>query len=66
MLGVEDQVERVSSADGGPKFDNTGTSGAFDAGNEEEEEAKYGDGTGPMAKKVGEAVGEISSGVRDG
>lgn len=66
LLGVEDQVERAISTDGGPKFDNAGTSGAFDAVDAEEEEVKYGDGTGPMAKKVGEAVGEISSGVRDG
>ncbi|KAF8599494.1 hypothetical protein BDV93DRAFT_526023 [Ceratobasidium sp. AG-I] len=66
LFGAEDQVERVSSADGGPKFDNAGTSGAFNAANEDDEEAKYGDGTGPLAKQVGDAVGEVSSGVRAG
>jgi len=65
LLGVEDQVERVSSQDGGSKFDNAGTSTAFEA-TEEDEEAKYGDGTGAVAKQVGEAIATVGSGVRDG
>ncbi|CAE6537354.1 unnamed protein product [Rhizoctonia solani] len=63
LLGMEDQVQRVSSEDGGPKFDNAGASGAFDAPRSDlEEEAKYGDGTGNLVK----SLGTIGSGVKEG
>ena len=63
LLGMEDQIERVSSEDGGPKFDNAGVSGAFDTPkSDQEEEAKYGDGTGNLVR----SLGTIGSGVKDG
>ncbi|CAE6449976.1 unnamed protein product, partial [Rhizoctonia solani] len=62
LLGMEDQVQRVASEDGGPKFDNAGVSGSFDAPkSEQEEETKYGDGTGNLVR----SLGTIGSGVRE-
>ncbi|KAF8725013.1 A Receptor for Ubiquitination Targets, partial [Rhizoctonia solani] len=63
LFGMEDQVQRVASEDGGPEFDNAGVSGAFDTPkSEQEEEAKYGDGTGNILR----SLGTIGSGVKEG
>ncbi|CAE6455323.1 unnamed protein product [Rhizoctonia solani] len=63
LLGMEEQVHRVASEDGGSKFDNSGVSGAFEAPkSEEEEEAKYGDGTGNLVR----SLGTIGAGVKGG
>ncbi|CCO36464.1 hypothetical protein BN14_10599 [Rhizoctonia solani AG-1 IB] len=61
LLGMDDQVQRVASEDGGPQFDNAGVSGAFDAPkSEQEEEAKYGDGTGNLVR-----TSEVTSATRE-
>ncbi|KAJ1300371.1 hypothetical protein OPQ81_005190 [Rhizoctonia solani] len=63
LLGMEDQIQRVSSEDGGPKFHNAGASGAFEAPeSDQEEEAKYGDGTGSIVR----SLGSVASGVKEG
>ncbi|CAE6486177.1 unnamed protein product [Rhizoctonia solani] len=63
LLGMEDQVQRVATEDGGPKFDNAGVSGAFEAPkSDQEEEAKYGDGTGNLVK----SLGTIGAGIKEG
>ncbi|CAE6530525.1 unnamed protein product [Rhizoctonia solani] len=63
LFGMDDQVKRVASDDGGPKFDNAGTSGAFETPkSDQEEEAKYGDGTGNLVK----SLGTIGTGVKEG
>ncbi|CAE6394973.1 unnamed protein product [Rhizoctonia solani] len=73
LLGMEDQVQRVASEDGGPKFDNAGTSEAFGTPkSDQEEEAKYGDGTGNLVKSLGtigtgakEGTSEVASATRE-
>ncbi|CAE7160728.1 unnamed protein product [Rhizoctonia solani] len=63
LFGMDDQVQRVASEDGGPKFDNAGTSSAFDAPqSDQDEETKYGDGTGNLVK----SLGTIGAGVKEG
>ncbi|KAH7335721.1 hypothetical protein B0J17DRAFT_719334 [Rhizoctonia solani] len=63
LLGMEDQVQRVATEDGGSKFDNAGVSDAFEAPkSDKEEEAKYGDGTGNLAR----SLGTIGAGVKEG
>ncbi|CAE6493875.1 unnamed protein product [Rhizoctonia solani] len=63
LLGMEDQVQLVASEDGGSKSDNAGVSGGFDAPkSDQEEEAKYGDGTGGFVR----SLGTIGTGVKEG
>ncbi|CCO36248.1 hypothetical protein BN14_10379 [Rhizoctonia solani AG-1 IB] len=57
LLGMEDQVQRVASEDGGPQFDNAGVSGAFDAPKSES--------LGTIGSGVREGTSEVTSATRE-